>query len=207
MLSIRLTVFWLVSGIFAACAAAIPAGAAQGSAADAVTALHNALLNNMKHGKEYGCDGRAKHIEPVIDATFDVSAIAQSTLRTHWSEIPADQQAAFIKAFREQVIATYAAQFSSFDGDSFTTLDSQPLPNGDQLVHARFKPSSADPVAFDYVLHQKDGAWRIVNVVADGVSDLALRKTQYAKLYGDKGITGVVAGISDQTAKTRASCN
>ncbi|MBX9929919.1 MAG: ABC transporter substrate-binding protein, partial [Gemmatimonadaceae bacterium] len=35
------------------------------------------------------------------------------------------------------------------------------------------------PVTLDYVLHDTAGEWRIINVIAEGVSDLALRSTQY----------------------------
>lgn len=171
-----------------------------------VTSFHAALLNNMQHGKEYGCSGRVHHLEPLVDDSFDLEAIARSTLRRHWSQLRDEQRKQFVAVFREQVILTYASQFDEFDGDSFTTLGVQPLGSDDQLVHAKLQPGSGDAVKFDYVLHQKDGGWRIINVIADGVSDLAVRSTQYEKAYTEKGFNGLLTWLNTQTEKTRKDC-
>ncbi|MBL6752610.1 MAG: ABC transporter substrate-binding protein [Nevskia sp.] len=197
-----------------AAAAVLPAHAAgeadrpaDGGPDKVVTAFHDALLNNMQHGKEYACAGRTKRMEPVVDASFDLPAIAQSTLRRHWSQLTAEQRQRFVAAFREQVILTYASQFDDFDGDAFTTLGMQPLGGGDQqLVHAKLQPGSGDLVKFDYVLRRKDGGWRIINVIADGVSDLAVRTSQYEKAFTEKGFEGLLAWLKDQTEKTRKAC-
>ena len=184
-----------------------PAAFAAGTPADVVNAIHAALLNNMKHGKEYGCDGRIKHLQPVVDASFDVPLIAQTVMRRHWSELSDAQRTQLIAEFREVTVVTYASNFNSFGGEAFTTQDTQSLPNGDQMVHARLQPGSGDSVAFDYILHGKDGNFRIINVIADGVSDLALRSTQYNALYEKKGFTGLMSWLQDQSKKMQANCD
>ena len=182
-----------------------PAAFAAGTPADVVDGIHAALLNNMKHGKEYGCDGRIKHLQPVVDASFDVPLITQTVMRRHWSELSEVQRNQLIAAFRETTVVTYASQFNSFGGEVFNTQDTQALPNGDQLVHARLQTGS-DSIAFDYILRGKDGNPRIINVIADGVSDLALRSTQYTRLFEQKGFDGLLAWLQDQSKKMRANC-
>jgi phospholipid transport system substrate-binding protein len=172
-----------------------------------VSAFHATLLDNMKHGQAYGCQGRSQRLTPAIDSDFDLPFIAQTVLRRHWDALSQDQQQQYIEAFRELVIVTYAQQFADFAGERFTTLDTQTLPNGDALVHAKLKPGSGETVSFDYVLREKDGHWRVINIIADGVSDLALRSTQYAKLYEDRGFDGLLAWIREQTRKARADCS
>ena len=184
-----------------------PAAFAAGTPADVVNAIHAALLNNMKHGKEYGCDGRIKHLQPVVDASFDVPLIAQTVMRRHWSELSDAQRTQLIAEFREVTVVTYASNFNSFGGEAFTTQDTQSLPNGDQMVHARLQPGSGDSVAFDYILRGKDGNFRIINVIADGVSDLALRSTQYNALFEQKGFAGLMSWLQDQSKKMQANCD
>jgi phospholipid transport system substrate-binding protein len=183
-----------------------PAAQAAGTPAELVEAIHGALLDNMKHAKEYGCDGRIKHLQPVVDASFDVPLIAETVMRRHWKELSEAQRTQLIAAFRETTVVTYASQFNSFDGEVFTTRDTQTLPNGDALVHARLQPGSGDSVAFDYILRGKDGSYRIINVIADGVSDLSLRSTQYTRLYEQKGFDGLLAWLQAQSKKMQANC-
>jgi phospholipid transport system substrate-binding protein len=56
-------------------------------------------------------------------------------------------------------------------------------------------------VSLEYLLHQADGGWRIINVVADGVSDLALKRAEYQRLYASGGIDGLLAALEEQTQR------
>jgi phospholipid transport system substrate-binding protein len=174
--------------------------------AEVVTAFHARLLDNMRHGKQYGCDGRTQHLLPAIDATFDIPFIAQLELRRHWSQLTPAQRNQFVAAYKDLVITTYASEFDGYDGDVFSTLNTKALPNGDQLVLARLKPGRGDSVSFDYVLHPKDGGWRVANVISDGVSNLSLQSEQYTELYQQKGFDALIAWLQDQTRKMRRDC-
>lgn len=180
-------------------------------AADVITSLHAVLLDNMKRGETLGCSGRVKTVAAAIDADFDLAFISQRVLRKHWDEISADQRAQFMEAFRKLVLSTYASQFKKFGGEAFTTLDSQVVPSGESLVHARLTLGNGSNISFDYVLHSVAGAngnsWRVINVIADGVSDLATRSTQYDQIYKDRGFDGLLAWIRDQDKKTLADCS
>ena len=171
--------------------------------ADSVNAFHGALLDNMKHPG--ACTARAQHLKPVIDKSFDVAFIAQRILRKHWSELKPEQQSEFITTLNDMVVTTYASQFKSFGGESFNLESTEDISAGNKVVHVTFK--HGDSTRFDYVMHADvAGAWRIVNVIADGVSDLAIRTAQYDKLYQAQGYAGLLAYIKDQTAKIKASC-
>ncbi|MDB5987749.1 MAG: Toluene tolerance [Nevskia sp.] len=180
-------------------------------AADVVTALHATLLDNMKRGAALGCSGRVQHMATAIDADFDLPFIGQRVLRRHWDEISADQRKQFMDAFRKLVLSTYASQFKRFGGESFTTLDAQAVASGESIVHARLTTGSGGTVSFDYVLHPVTGSdgssWRVINVIADGVSDLALRSSQYDQIYKERGFDGLLAWIREQDKKTLADCS
>ncbi|EGQ63363.1 hypothetical protein GGI1_18909 [Acidithiobacillus sp. GGI-221] len=77
--------------------------------------------------------------------------------------------------------ATYAARFDSYNGEHFAIVGSQALQPGAEGVFSTFTEHNGKVHRFDYIL-QKDGDfWRIVNVVADGVSDLSLRRAEYTE--------------------------
>jgi phospholipid transport system substrate-binding protein len=183
-----------------------PAAQAAGTPAEVVENIHAALLNNMKHGKEYGCDGRIKHLQPVVDASFDVKQIASIVMKRHWKELSDAQRSQLIAAFREITVVTYASTFNNFGGEAFSTQTTETLGDGSQIVHTRLQPSSGDSVALDYTLSGTAGNYRIINVTADGVSDLSLRSVQYNQLYEKKGFDGLLAWLQEQSKKMQANC-
>jgi phospholipid transport system substrate-binding protein len=56
-------------------------------------------------------------------------------------------------------------------------------------------------VSLEYLLHEGDGGWRIINIVADGVSDLALKRAEYQRVFASGGLDGLVAELEQQTER------
>ena len=54
-------------------------------------------------------------------------------------------------------------------------------------------------MTLDYTLHDRRGAWQIVNILADGVSDLALKRAEYRRFLTDGTIDDLIAQLVEQT--------
>ena len=50
----------------------------------------------------------------------------------------------------------------------------------------------------NYVLHESAEGWQIINIIVDGVSDLALKRGEYQSVFSDTGFTGLVDYLSGQ---------
>ncbi|HWU67921.1 MAG TPA: ABC transporter substrate-binding protein [Stenotrophobium sp.] len=174
--------------------------------ASTVDHFHAVLLSNMEHGQTLGCSGRTQKMAAVVPATFDLPFISRQVLRHHWSELTPAQQATLVQAMQALAIATYAGQFARFSGEKFTTEETQSLPNGAQLVRAKLSLPNRDPVNFDYVLRLDDGHWKVINVVADGVSDLAIRSAQYERLFKEQGYDGLIGFLHKQIEQLQKTC-
>lgn len=192
----------------AALALLLSAAAAQAATppADVVTAFQGVLLANMKSGAKLACAGRTAALAKALDAQFDLPYIAERVLRRQWKELSPEQRKALNDTMRELAIVTYAAEFKEFGGEAFSTLDTQALADGTQLVHAKLALKDANPVAFDYVLRDSGSGFRVVNVIADGVSDLAVRSTQYDRAYKAGGFDGLMSLLKSQIDANRKNC-
>jgi len=62
------------------------------------------------------------------------------------------------------------------------------------------RPGEAD-IPLEYLLQQKDGAWRIINIVADGVSDLALKRAEYQRVLATGTIDDLIRYVDEQTSR------
>lgn len=161
--------------------------------------LNDALLAAMKSGEEAGFEGRFKGLAPVIDETHDLEYIARFAIgRKSWNGLTPEQQQKFLQAFRDFSIASYAARFDGFAGERFAITGEKPAKRGriqvDSILHL-----ADEDIDFEYILDQQDGQWKIVNVIAQGVSDLALKRAEYKTLISDEGFAALVDHIEDQT--------
>lgn len=175
-------------------------------AAGVIGSFHEALLVSMKAGSTAGCAGRAKGLSPAIDADFDFPYLAQRVLRRRWSGLDDTQRQQFTALFHELVVTTYAGNFSNYSGEKFSAPAAQAMPDGTQLVKTQLITAKGEAVELDYVLRQTDSQWRVVNIIAEGVSNLALWSSQYDKVFQDQGFDGLMKQLRTQVDKAKADC-
>ena len=102
----------------------------------------------------------------------------------------------FIKLFQELSVATYASRFDGYGGEKFVELSAEQLKKGRLLIKTELQRPDDRPVKLDYLMHQRDGEWLIISVIANGVNDLSLKRAEYATVIEDKGFDGLVSDVS-----------
>lgn len=183
------------------CASAgVWAAAAAAPAQSVVDNLDNTLIATMKQGQDLGFAGRYKKLAPVIDESFDLNRIAKLALGDSWSKLSPTQQTEYQSMFRKDTIATYASRFDSFSGQAFKIEKTGDAPGGRAQVNTVIV-SEGKEIPINYVLDNSGGQWKIVNVVAKGVSDLALKRGQYTSSISDNGPDGFIKQYEKQLAK------
>jgi phospholipid transport system substrate-binding protein len=140
-------------------------------------------------------------LEPLISATHDLPYIAEFALRRQWPSLSEADRRRFVAAFSRLSITTYASRFKNLSPEVFKNLGGgEEGPERAQVLAAIARPSLGD-VPLEYVLQRKDGRWLIVNIVADGVSDLALKRAEYQRVLSTGTIDDLIEHIDAQTAR------
>lgn len=172
----------------------------------AVAYLQSSLLEVMREGEKLDYDGRFKYLQPVIDQTHDIDLIIRTILgTTYWSQLDNVQQDLIVETFRQLSIATYAGRFVQYEGEQFQIIEQRALPRDQVLVRSQLTKSDGGTVNFDYVLHQVAGEWRIVNILFDGVSDLAIKRGEYRAILQRDGFQALIEMLKEKIALTRQS--
>lgn len=166
----------------------------------AITALDAALIQSMQGGSRLGYRGRYRIVAPVVQGAFDYPQIASLTLGAYWEKLSPEQQKEFVGVLADYTAATYAARFDSYNGEHFSIMRSETLHPGTEGVFSTFTEHNGKVHRFDYILQKQGGQWRIVNVFADGVSDLALKRAEYTETVQKKGFAALVAHLKAQIA-------
>ncbi|MBU2828653.1 HpnM family protein [Acidithiobacillus ferriphilus] len=165
-----------------------------------INALDAALIKSMQGGSRLGYRGRYRIVAPVVQAAFDYPRIASLTLGAYWNKLSPEQQKEFVGVLADYTAATYAARFNSFNGEHFAIVSSETLQSGTEGIFSTFTQRNGKAHRFDYILQKQGGQWRIVNVFADGVSDLALKRAEYTETVQKKGFAALVAHLKAQIA-------
>ena len=106
-------------------------------------------------------------------------------------------------ALMEKLISTtYASRFNKFDNQTFAFVSSSPIASNRTRVKSILNTKS-EIVNLDYQLLFSQETWRIYDVVANGVSDLSLKRSNYAALFANGGLDAVTADITASINKNQ----
>ena len=185
-----------------ACCTVFPSAAQNVDAIATVDNLHAALLDIMQNAESLGYEGRRDRIAPVVESSFNLPFITRFTLGRHWADLSSEQQDVMVDALVRLTIANYASRFNGYSGERFETISNKPARKGRELVRTVLEVNNdaADNVSLDYLLQESAGKWRIVSVIANGVSDLSLKRADYGAVIKSEGFDSLLARLNDQIA-------
>ena len=173
---------------------AAPAAAASDPAA-VVGDFNAALLATMQTAKGATLGQRVAKLTPLVKATHDMPGMTRLITGAGWATTsPADRET-LIAAFTRHSVLTYAINFSSFDGEKFTVQPKVDMRGADALVHGAIVAKDGT-TALNYRLHQTDGGWRIIDVFADGVSQIAVQRAEFASTVKAGGAAALAAKLN-----------
>ncbi len=169
-----------------------------GEASKSISQLQATLIKIMKEGRALGYKGRWKIITPVVERTHDLPVIAKIAIGRYWKELTPEQQEEFTRTFQELSHSTYAGRFNNYSGEKFSLISEKPLKRNRVLVQTQFVKADGEEIRFNYVLHHTHDQWKIINIMVNGVSDLALKRTEYGGILKKDGFPALLEKLRTQ---------
>lgn len=176
-------------------------GVAQSNESDAAlaTAVVDQLLAAIVETAEVEVPARYEVLAPVVQATHDLGYIARITVRRQFQEFTEAERDAFLAAFTSLSVANYAGRFIGLSAEKISRGEASVSRPGQMLVPTTIVRGDGMTVAINYVMRFDLGSWKIVNVVADGVSDIALKRAEFAGILNDGTVKQLIEEIERQT--------
>jgi phospholipid transport system substrate-binding protein len=178
-----------------------PSSARADSAAVApVHQLIDGLTRVMKAGRATPFAQRFDMLAPVIDQTLDLSTILKASVGATWDNLPPDQQATLLKAFRRYTVASYVNGFD--EDDEHFVVNPEPRVSGDEeVVRTRIVLDTGEEHRLDHVVRKGPAGWRIVDVLADGaISRVAVQRSDFRQLIRQGGAAELAKSLESKSA-------
>jgi phospholipid transport system substrate-binding protein len=183
-----------------------PAALAATSPVNAVQASNDRVRAAL--GRYFKAEGAAKNkaredARIAVGSLLDFDALAQATMGKHWSGIKGQQRTRYTEALRGAMEANYLSKMERGQVDMSKVKNEivgESKEGGRSIVKTKVVAGD-DTAQVDYVMEQRKGGWKAVDVVTEGVSLVDTYKDQVNKLMPKKGIDGVISAL--ERAKKR----
>jgi len=175
-------------------------GPAAGGPHRIIDQFHASLLAVMKNADKSGAKERYRILEPEIAKRFDLRLMIALATGKHWRTASDISRERLTEAFHRFSAATYASRFSGFSGQSFKTLTVNTGPRKTELVATEIRRPDGPPVALTYVTRKIAAGWRVVDVLVEGgISELAVRRSEYRSVLASDGVDGLIRLLDQKT--------
>jgi phospholipid transport system substrate-binding protein len=150
-------------------------------------------------------EGRYRKLSGLVSESFNLPAMMEAATGSRWKSANEDDRTRLTAAFLRMSIVTYLTRFEDYTGEYFVVIGEQPNIDGTTRVATRLvRPRRAD-MSVVYVTQQFEGGWRIVDLIfGGGISELTVRKSEFAGALSRGGLTGLIARLNEQADKMLA---
>jgi phospholipid transport system substrate-binding protein len=141
-------------------------------------------------------------VDTLILPRFDMRRGSRGILAEHWeAAAPADRDR-FVTAFYRYLVATYGDLLLYFKPETLRVLpfDGDPA-QSPARVHTVLTLNDGTEVDVDFVMVERDGEWRVVDIEAEGVSYVRTYRSQFRVDIAVDGLGRVIDWLEQKAAR------
>ena len=193
----------MIVAVLCVAALAIPAPVQAATAKETVESQVNKVLKALA---EPGFKGQAKDakivkIRSIVNEIFDYTELSKRTLGREWTKFNAPQQSEFVKLFSELLEKTYADRLLSYSDEKVVFEKESMLREGQAEVTSNVLTSDGKKIPLDYRLVQKEGNWRVYDVIIEGISLVKNYRDQFRDILAKDSPEEVLKMLREKVAK------
>ena len=188
--------------LLAILALCVPLAAAAQEAPDAlVKRVTNEVLAIIKADKDLQGGNTRKVVELAEQKVlphFDFMRMTRLAVGRNWAQASDAQKEALVKEFRTLLVRTYSASLTAYRNQ---TIEVKPAKmsaqDKDVTVRTAVLQQGGPPIPIDYAM-EKDGAWKVYDVVIDGASLVTTYRGSFNDQIQKSGVDGLVKTLQDR---------
>ena len=132
-------------------------------------------------------DEKRQRIEEIVYVRVDFETLSRLVLARNWSRLSTPQQAEFTEQFKQHLSLTYGRNIDKYRNEDATIVGEREEVRGDWTVQTKVLHGGPEDFVVDYRLRQRDGQWRIIDVIVENVSMVSNFRSQFQEIIANSG--------------------
>jgi phospholipid transport system substrate-binding protein len=160
--------------------------------------------------RDRGPDGRPNlrdrrgEILTIVDQYFDFEEMARRSLGTSWRHQSPQKQEEFVRLFKDLLFNTYVDRVESYtSANEQVVFDSQQIDGNHAFVGTRVIGYRGADVNVDYRLIQRNGRWKVYDVIIAGISLVSNYRSQFNSILARRSFDDLLQTMSNKVSAQR----
>jgi len=181
----------------------VPLSAYAGAPLETVKARVNEVLDVLRDHSfkgESGKKAKKAKIRSISEKMFDYGELSRRTLAQNWRKFNPEQQKEFIELYKSILEDAYVDKIITYTDEKVVFNKENPLSAKTVEVRTTILTKKAD-IPISYRVIQKEGAWRVYDVVIEGVSLVSNYRTQFKEILANKSPDALLDTLRKKVGK------
>lgn len=181
----------------------IPFSAYAGPPLDTVKGHIDKVLDVLRDSSlkgESGKSAKKAKIRSITEKMFDYTELSRRTLGRNWKKFNNEQQKEFTELYKSILEDAYADKIMKYTDEKVVFNKENMLSEKKCEVQTTIITKKAD-IPISYRVIQKDGEWKVYDVVIEGVSLVNNYRTQFREILASKSPDGLLDVLRKKVGK------
>ena len=134
-------------------------------------------------------DEQERRFRSLLGEGFDIPAIGRFVLGRYWRRASEEERAAFLATFEDLIVHRFLPLFAEYSGDKISVGVARPFRNNPDFINVSSKliRDEGEPIRIDWRVRRRDDGYRIVDIVAEGISIAVTLRSEYTSVLKQNG--------------------
>lgn len=139
-------------------------------------------------------------VEEKVLPHFDFARMTRLAMGRHWREATPEQQQQIVREFRELLVRTYTAAFTSYRNQTvaYKPFKMEPAANDVTVRTEIVNPDGRPPIPVDYSMYKTSNGWKVYDVTIENVSLVATYRGTFTEEIRRGGIDGLIKSLREK---------
>lgn len=126
--------------------------------------------------------GQKEEFKDLLQDSFDIKTIARFSLGRYWRVASEAEKKEYLSLFEKMIIGVYSQRFGEYEGQKFEIRDVRQADETDFIVSSFVVPESGPEIQIDWRVRYKEGRYKIIDVIVEGVSMAVTQRSDFASV-------------------------
>ncbi len=129
------------------------------------------------------------HFRKLFNENFDVPAIGRFVIGRYWRAASQEDQKAFLAVFEDAMVQRFLPLLAENSSERFNIGNVTPDARNDNmaLIDSRIDRTEGEPYKVSWRVRETDGDFKILDIVAEGVSMAITLRSEYGTVLKNNG--------------------
>lgn len=138
--------------------------------------------------QEISRDERKDRMRLMMTEFFHVPGIAQWVMGRFWRQASSLERDEYVRLYEDLMVESYVDRFATYSGESLVIVKSDARNGKDVIVTSTLnRPLTNEPIQVDWRVRAYDGAYKVVDIMVEGVSMGQTQRSEFASAIKNNG--------------------